>query len=497
MRGGVEVQKSNENYTVLKSAFKSTLMKPREDYVDIFFRHLEQCAIEWTPRDFYAPYTSLVQASGTGKSRLLRELAVEKDVLVVYICLRDSISRGYPKRSIIADVITGEGLLEYHYLTFLSALFGVCSEFLDQQLRENAVKTCGHVFDILISDKNDETFGLQNRFWNEVMEQMKSQEASTDVVKKMADRYKDLTVTLNKLSNPSPFKMLLAFDEAGALIDSNNTSNNKGNFYHLRKALQAIPHESDCCSMALFTDTLSKVSNFSPAKRHDSSSRVSHQGRRLYKPFYLLDVFDCRMQQPVDITVSSSINQIRNMGRPLWADIGGATVIEFAMEKLLCDEEKAEHIYVNRVGPISINTMTEALAILGPRLYLEISSLSQQATKLVSSHMRILRHVDEERESLITTSPSEPILAEAASHIMNYPGIFKQVLDHLATSIRSHVVVNAGDQGELVGRILCLLAVDKAIQSKYKCWNMYFQPITVQEFLDALVGSQAFEKLKS
>ncbi|CAG8658023.1 4878_t:CDS:1, partial [Ambispora gerdemannii] len=53
------------------------------------------------------------------------------------------------------------------------------------------------------------------------------------------------------------------------------------------------------------------------------------------------------------------------------------------------------------------------------------------------------------------------------------------------------------DQGELVGRILCLLAVDKAIQSKYECWNMYLQPITVQEFLDALVGSQAFEKLNA
>ncbi|CAG8634928.1 12267_t:CDS:2, partial [Ambispora gerdemannii] len=485
-----------QNYTALKSAFKNTLIKPREDYVNIFFRYLEQCAIEWTPYQFYAPYTSLIQASGTGKSRLLRELAFEKDVLVVYICLRGSMSRGYPKRSIIADVITGRGFSVAHYLTFLLALFGVCSEFLDQQLRENAEKTCGRVFDILISDKDDETFDLQNCFWNKVMEQMKLQEAlnnaMTDVVENIANRYKNLMVTLKKLSNPSPFKMLLAFDEAGVL-DSNNISDNTGNFYRLQNALQAIPHGRDGCFMALFIDTLSKV-YFPPAPRHDPSSRPGG-GETLYKPFYLLDVFDCHMQQPVNITVSSSINQIRNIGRPLWAAIDEEAIIEFAMEKILCNREKVRYIYEKR--DTIIETVTEALAILGPRLYLEISSLSQQASKLVSSHMRILRHVDEERESLVTTSPSEPILAEAASHIMNYPGIFVQVLNHLVNSIRSHVVVNAGDQGELVGRILCLLAVDKAIQSKYECWNMYSQSITVQEFLDALVGSQAFEKLKS
>ena len=152
------------------------------------------------------------------------------------------------------------------------------------------------------------------------------------------------------------------------------------------------------------------------------------------------------------------------------------------MEKILCDRKKARNIYEAEHKAV-IEKVTEALAILGPRLYLEISNLSQQASELVSSHMRILRHVDETRESLVTTSPSEPVLAEAASHIMNCSGILVQVLDHLVSSIRNHVVVNAVDQGELVGRILCLLAIDKAIQSKSKFWNMYSQPITFKNFL--------------
>ncbi|CAG8576021.1 4616_t:CDS:2 [Paraglomus brasilianum] len=185
----------------------------------------EQCASVWTPQQFYAPYTSLIQASE---------------------------SRGYPKRSIIVDVLTGQAFSEAHYLTFLSALFGVCSEFFDQQLRKNAENICGHIF---ISDKNDEIFELQTTFWNNVLESC----------------YKNLMITLKNLSNPSSFKMLLALDEAGVLIDRKNS---KGNFYHLQRALQAIPHGGDACFMALFTDILSRVSNFSPAKCHDPSTRL-------------------------------------------------------------------------------------------------------------------------------------------------------------------------------------------------------------------------------
>ncbi|KAG9293140.1 hypothetical protein G9A89_010477 [Geosiphon pyriformis] len=44
LRSEVEKQGFNRSYAVLKNAFKNTLIKPREDYVDVFFRHLEQCA---------------------------------------------------------------------------------------------------------------------------------------------------------------------------------------------------------------------------------------------------------------------------------------------------------------------------------------------------------------------------------------------------------------------------------------------------------------------
>ncbi|CAG8664206.1 1350_t:CDS:1, partial [Diversispora eburnea] len=144
-----------EDYTILKKAFKKELSKPGEDYVDAFLNHLDGCAKVWRPNKFYSPYTSLVQASGTGKSRLLRELATEKDVLVIYICLRKSGWHGYPNRSTIADYLTKEAHDETYYMGFLSALFRVCKEFLEQLKIQYSGKICGHMFDILISDSND------------------------------------------------------------------------------------------------------------------------------------------------------------------------------------------------------------------------------------------------------------------------------------------------------------------------------------------------------
>ncbi|KAG9285095.1 hypothetical protein G9A89_009906 [Geosiphon pyriformis] len=151
-------------------------------------------------------------------------------------------------------------------------------------------------------------------------------------------------------------------------------------------------------------------------------------------------------------------------------DIADQVIVEFATEKILCNSKKARNIYeIKQI--VVIEKVTEALAIFGLWLYLEISSLSQQASELVSNYIRILCHVDETRESLVTACP--------------------------ISSIRNYIVVNTGNQSEFVSRILCLLAIDKAIQSKPKVWNIYLQTITIQKFFDALVGQDSWKKLSS
>ncbi|KAG9299852.1 hypothetical protein G9A89_003396 [Geosiphon pyriformis] len=221
----VKKQRFNRSYAVLKNAFKNTLIKPRENYIN-------------TLQQFYALYTSLIQASNIGKSKLLRELAFEKDIFVVYICLHNSELRDYPKHSIIADVLTEKAFQKLIILLFCR----LCLAYVQNSLINNFIKM-----------------------------------------------QKIYVVITNEIATDLKQASIYCYRRVKKLLQRSH------NYFKKPKTLQAIPHESNACFMALFTDTLLKISDFSLAKCHDPSARVDY-GERLYKPFYLLDIFDCHMQ---------------------------------------------------------------------------------------------------------------------------------------------------------------------------------------------------------
>jgi len=64
--------------------------------LDIFYSRLIQFHSEWLKQTKpYAPYLTIIQSSGSGKSRLVGELRT-KGVFVLYICKRNETSTGYP-----------------------------------------------------------------------------------------------------------------------------------------------------------------------------------------------------------------------------------------------------------------------------------------------------------------------------------------------------------------------------------------------------------------
>ena len=70
------------------------------DYLDQFRDYLLRCRKSYIDSSslYLAPYLTIFQSSGTGKSRLMKELPTEK-LFISYICLRESTSSGYPPRS--------------------------------------------------------------------------------------------------------------------------------------------------------------------------------------------------------------------------------------------------------------------------------------------------------------------------------------------------------------------------------------------------------------
>ena len=88
---------------------------------------------------------------------------------------------------------------------------------------------------------------------------------------------------------------------------------------------------------------------------------------------------------------------------------------------------------------------------------------------------------------LRTVYPSEPILAEASARLTDANG-WANPLSALVHYVRGGIV-EAGFRGELLTKIVCLMAMDKALSQipvPEDRWQ-FSRPITVSDFLDHLV----------
>jgi hypothetical protein len=126
-------------------------------------------------------------------------------------------------------------------------------------------------------------------------------------------------------------------------------------------------------------------------------------------------------------------------------------------------------------------------ALLAPRISLTIGPYTSEASKLIASHLAVLTRTDSDRHFLQTVYPSEPILAEASARLI-YDSGWAGPLSALVHYVRSGIV-EAGFKGELMTKIVCLMAMDKALGRKAvrsDRWR-FSQPITVSEFLNHLI----------
>ncbi|CAG8854348.1 42131_t:CDS:2, partial [Gigaspora margarita] len=122
---------TREEEEVVRKAFVRDFRDP-SDLSERFMFFISKCLCEYeTTKDYYAPYTTLIQASGTGKSKLLMNFA--ENIMTVYCCLRDPKSSGYPSRSHIAktllDEFDNERKAIVTYLAYICACFQKLQEF--------------------------------------------------------------------------------------------------------------------------------------------------------------------------------------------------------------------------------------------------------------------------------------------------------------------------------------------------------------------------------
>src|SRR5271170_5914604 len=184
-------------------------------------------------------------------------------------------------------------------------------------------------------------------------------------------------------------------------------------------------------------------------------------------------------------------------------------MVKFATYKLL--RFRSDEVEQRLFAPVEKEELKNLdrnfVALLGPRLSLQVASFSQDARELVASHMMYLEHVGDDHHQLFTRYLSEPILSEASAQVTAKYG-WALPLDRLLYKIR-HGVVEGGFRGEFVTKALLCIACEDAQRALKDAWEnepderelpepdpgdstenpdswKYSTPVTVRQFLNSL-----------
>jgi hypothetical protein len=105
--------------------------------------------------------------------------------------------------------------------------------------------------------------------------------------------------------------------------------------------------------------------------------------------------------------------------------------------------------------------------------------------------MRILNSVELERETMYTTTPSEPVLANAAMHHLNSTEEkWRLTLRTFTIDFLNHGIIEKGIKGELHSRLILTLAHDGIEHEEFRP-----PTFTVHRFLKALYAEPCHEEL--
>ena len=140
------------------------------------------------------------------------------------------------------------------------------------------------------------------------------------------------------------------------------------------------------------------------------------------------------------------------------------------------------------------NATDKELAVLDVRLLLDYEHSAQawlREEELVESGMRIAYSVPRHRQYMYSGYPSEPILAEAAASVW---ADIQRAGGHIPAILERYIrigLIRKGERGELVARLLLLLAFDAAVQRAGG--ELYTTEVKLIDFLRELFGDHHYD----
>ncbi|EGZ26783.1 hypothetical protein PHYSODRAFT_475269 [Phytophthora sojae] len=462
-------------------------------------QYLRDCWKAYTPTKYKAPCVAVVQSSGFGKSRMVRELAIEAqksalNMKVLYMCARVHESTGFPKAT--------------------------------SELRGWLFQEGSKVEDIASRLKT--IYVYANKHWADVQKEwlklFTEQAADTSVKAKLSDETDTLEGDTSTEKNPNGRIVVLVIDEARSLLAEKGGK--KNDFRMLRNALRSVNKDIGHrgCIFGVLIDTNSRISDLAPPLLLDPSSRLFDGELASFAPVVLAETMDAHWDQYCEekqagedeemkediqdqerakiamykriVTgdASQAWHALCRMGRPMWYSTcpnpaDREDVINLAANKLLLGIPPSQNAY-NKDTMFGVASM---LCRLGVRPH----STSALASRSTADFMAILAYVNFKREGYVTSYASDPVLALGAMKVwyeLKY-GLAKYILPQLKNLLLDEALDTGGvgEIGEMVARILLLLAMDTCVmgdKSFSQCYHTIGQFVPVQQFLKVLQGKK-------
>ena len=442
------LESSRMDVEAWKKSFTITYKDPQK-MLPKFLKYVKKCSDLFGLRStkFFSPYITVVQSSGYGKSRLLRE--VSRNVRVMYVSMLKSADSGFPRPT--EDAV--------------QAIFGGLStgdkkEFervLAQRLRKCHIAATSELPLPGTNDPLNEPLFPSERH-QDVWDFEKHREAEDSII----DCSKELVI--------------LVIDEAKALLAQEPTGISR--FLHLRRALRNAATDLRVKIFAVLMDTFSQIQNFAPA---DDDAGFEYSARadafieesasfQLFHPFILRNSFDSCFSKLTSDDLSSLVtsHEYLNAGRPLLVCIEateGEDPVAFPKRDRCTDKEITFLCKKLRGGPSSY-TDEGALSHILCRVAASLSPQHPFASQLVAGNMATLLSTDFERHSALSCYVAEPKLAIAASEEW---GIEEKFIRFFLPALNRSILTGAislGHRGELTAQIIMLWAFDAACRKQ-------------------------------
>ncbi|EGZ05242.1 hypothetical protein PHYSODRAFT_342627, partial [Phytophthora sojae] len=235
-------------------------------------QYLRDCWKAYTPTKYKAPCVAVVQSSGFGKSRMVRELAIEAqksalNMKVLYMCARVHESTGFPKAT--------------------------------SELRGWLFQEGSKVEDIASRLKT--IYVYANKHWADVQKEwlklFTEKAADTSVKAKLSDETDTLEGDTSTEKNPNGRIVVLVIDEARSLLTEKGGK--KNDFRMLRNALRSVNKDIGHrgCIFGVLIDTNPRISDLAPPLLLDPSSRLFDGELASFAPVVLAETMDAHWDQ--------------------------------------------------------------------------------------------------------------------------------------------------------------------------------------------------------